>query len=347
VSIAIVGVPQSGKSTLLSLLLAGDGARRGREVWEAVASIPDPRLDWLVEQHRPRKITPATLDFVDVGADPRLPALDLAGLLALPALRSCEALALLLPRFSAGAPQGTGDLDDFEVATAVADCDLVDRRLERIAADRRKGLRGTDAEAPLLERLRSHLHEGRPLRSLRFTEEEERRLRGFQFLSLKPVVVVENVAEDAAGRAPNLQLLEACARAHHTLCTLSLPLETELAQLPPGDRGPFLAELGISEPALDRFLRAAYECLGLISFLTSGPDECRAWTIRRGAVAPAAAGRIHTDIERGFIRAEVVAFDDLQRHGDMKTARAAGAVRLEGREYTIRDGDVVEFRFSV
>jgi GTP-binding protein YchF len=343
--IGIVGEPQTGKSSLLSLLLAGEGARRGRQVYEAVVPIPDRRLEWLARLHQPRKVTPATLDFTDLGADPRHAGVDLAGLLAVQDLRVCEGIALVLDRFRGG--EDASDLEGFDLAAAVADLDLVERRLERLRTERQRGRKEAEAEIPLMERLREHLEGEQPLRTLELGDADRARLRGYQFLSLKPVLVVANVAEDAAGAPPDPGLATACAGAGHELVALSAPLEAEIAGLEAEERRAFMDDLGIAEPAVERFLRSAYASLGLISFLTAGKDECRAWSIPAGATAPEAAGRIHTDLQRGFIRAEVVAFHDLETHGDEKAAKAAGVYRLEGKDYVVRDGDVVEVRFSV
>ena len=343
--IGIVGEAQSGKSSLLALLLAGDGARRGKRDHEACVPVPDPRLEWLAQKNQPKKTTPAQLEFTDLGAEPKHAGADLNALLALPDLRNCEGLALVLDRFS-----GTVDEDDvasFELATAIADLDLVDRRLEKLVNDRKRGLKEAEAEMQIMERLKAHLESEQPLRTMQLTDDERTRLRGYQFLSLKPVLVVANVSEAEAGASAPTALEEACARAGHELCALSAPLESEIAGLEPEARREFMADLGIETPAVERFIRSAYSSLGLICFLTSGPDECRAWSVRRGASAPEAAGRIHTDLQRGFIRAEVVAFDDLQRYGDEKAAKAAGAHRLEGKDYVVQDGDVIEIRFSV
>lgn len=343
--IGIVGETQTGKSSLLSLFLAGDTSRRGKHDHEAIVSVPDPRLAWLAAKYQPKKVTPTTLEFSDFGADPRNTGADLAALLALPDARNCEGLALVLDRFS-----GTGDDDEvasFELATAVADLDLVERRLERLAADRKRGHKDAEPEMKTMERLKAHLESEQPLRTLDLSADEMIKLRGYQFLSLKPVLVVANVEESRAGAAAPDALADACRRAGHELCALSAPIEAEIARLALQERAEFMAELGIETPALDRFLRSAYASLGLISFLTSGPDECRAWSVRRGATAPEAAGRIHSDLQRGFIRAEVVAFADLEKHGDEKAAKAAGVHRLEGKDYVVQDGDVMEIRFSV
>ena len=344
--IGIVGEPQVGKSALFTLLMAGEGARRGKHDHEVVVPVPDPRLEWLAESYRPKKTTPVHLEFVDLGAEPKHAGADLNALLAVPELRNCDALVLVLDRFD-GAGGGTDDLESFELATAVTDLDLVDRRIEKLLADRKRGLKEAENEIGIMQKLKAHLEEERPLRTLDLSDDELTRLRGYQFLSLKPVVVVANVAEDRAGDDPDPSLAAACERAGHALCALSAPIEAEIAGLDDAERREFMADLGIDTPAVDRFLRAAYAGLGLISFLTAGPDECRAWSVRDGATAPEAAGRIHTDLQRGFIRAEVVAFENLREHGDEKAAKAAGVYRLEGKEYVVRDGDVIEVRFSV
>lgn len=343
--IGIVGEPQSGKSSLLALLLAGEGARKGKRDFEVSVPVPDPRLEWLAQKYQPKKTTATHLEFTDPGADPKNAGADLNALLTLPDLRNCEGLALVLDRFS-----GMGDPDDvasFELATAVADLDLVDRRLEKLIADRTRGLKEAEAEMGIMKRLKEHLESERPLRTMDLSTDERARLRGYQFLSLKPVLVVANVAEDAAGEGAAPELVAACAAAGHEICALSAPLEAEIAGLDPEARAEFMADLGIETPAVERFIRSAYSSLGLISFLTAGPDECRAWSVRRGATAPEAAGRIHTDLQRGFIRAEVIAFDALRQHGDEKAAKAAGVHRLEGKEYVVQDGDILEIRFSV
>lgn len=343
--LGIIGNPQSGKSSLLSLLMAGEGARRGKRECEAVVPVPDPRLDWLAQKYQPRKTTPALLEFTDLGAEPKNAGADLNALLALPDLRNCEGLVLVLDQFS-GEVHAEG-VHDFELATVVADLDLVTRRLEKLEADRKRGLKEGEAEYPLMVRLKAHLESEAPLRTMELGTDEVDRLRGYQFLTLKPVMVVSNTSEEAAGSPPPSELVEACGRAGHELCSLSAPLEAEIAALEEAERTEFMAELGIDEPALDRFIRTAFSSLGLICYLTYGPDECRAWTVREGASAPEAAGRIHSDLQRGFIRAEVIAFEAMREHGDEKAAKAAGAHRLEGKDYIVQDGDLMEFRFSV
>jgi len=302
-------------------------------------------LDHLARVYSPKKTTMATLEFTDVGADVRHAGADLATLLELGDTRQCDALALVLG-IHAGS-DGAEEISSFELQTAVTDLDLVERRLERLRADRGRGRKEGEAELVLMERLHAYLLTEKPLRAMDLDEEERAQMRGYQFLSLKPVLVVANVGEEDAAAPASAELASAATAAHHELCVLAAPIEAELAQMADSDRGEFMADLGITEPALDRFLRASYRSLGLLSFLTAGPDECRAWTVEAGSTAPQAAGKIHSDLQRGFIRAEVIAFADLERLGDMKAAKAAGRVRLEGKEYTVQDGDVLEIRFSV
>ena len=342
----IVGAPQSGKSSLFSLLMAGESSRRGRHDNEAVVPIPDRRLDWLAEIHQPKKVTLATLEFVDLGADPRHAGEDLSHLLNIQDLRVCDGIALLLDRFSHDETT-VDDLGAFELATAVCDLELVENRLERLVADRKRGNKDAEKEMALMERLKEHLEGEQPLRVMELNATERALMKGYQFLSLKPVLVVANVKEEHAGRETPPDLSEACARAGHVLCALSAALEAEIASLPKEESREFMQELKIERPAIERFLESAYRSLGLISFLTAGKDECRAWSLAAGSTAPQAAGKIHSDLERGFIRAEVVAFQDLKTHGSEKAAKAAGVYRLEGKEYVVQDGDVMEIRFSV
>jgi len=343
--IGIIGNPQSGKSSLLNLLMTGTGSRKGKRDYEAVVAVPDPRLDWLSSKYQPKKTTPTLLEFTDLGADPKNAGANLTALLALPDLRNCEGLALVLDHFSGD--MSVDGVSELELACVVFDLDLVDRRLEKLVADRTRGLKEGEAEMAMMNRLKAHLDSELPLRTMDLSLEEQGRLRGYQFLTLKPVLVVSNTSEDAAGSPPPSDLVAACERAGHELCALSAPLEAEIGSLDEADRTEFMAEMGIKTPALDRFIQSAFSSLGLISFLTAGEDECRAWTVRTGASAPEAAGRIHTDLQRGFIRAEVISFADLEKHGDEKAAKAAGVYRLEGKDYVVQDGDIMEIRFSV
>jgi hypothetical protein len=326
--------------------MAGESARRGRQDSEAVVSIPDERLEWLAQLHQPKKVTYATLEFVDLGADPRHAGEDLSHLLSIQDLRVCEGIALVLDHFSS-AETTVDDLGEFELAAAVCDLQLVENRLERLAADRKRGNKDAEKEMALMERLKEHLEGEQPLRVMELNATERALMKGYQFLSLKPVLVVANVREENAGQTSPPNLHKACEQAGHQLCSLSAALEAEIALLPEAERREFMEELGIERPAIERFLQSAYRSLGLISFLTAGKDECRAWSLTAGSTAPQAAGKIHSDLERGFIRAEVVAFEDLKTHGSERAAKAAGVYRLEGKDYLVNDGDVMEIRFSV
>jgi len=349
VEIGIVGVKFTGKTTLFNAITGQQAATGigGVEPNRAAAPVPDPRLDRLSAIFRPRKTTPASVGWVDVpgfatgGPEARREAVRF-----LEHGRRVDALVQVVRGFANGhgpvAP--AREIGDLATELVLADLQVVENRLERLADDRRKGARGgSPLEAPLLERLRARLEEGLPLRGLALQPDEQKLVAGFTFLTLKPLIVVLNASEDgtdpaqlAEARATGAEVVDLCAR-----------LEAEIAQLPPYERVEYLAALGIGEPAVARTVRAAYAALGLQSFFTVGEDECRAWTVRRGALAPEAAGAIHSDLERGFIRAEVCTYDDLVTAGGLAEAKRANALRLEGKAYEMRDGDVVNIRFSV
>jgi ribosome-binding ATPase len=234
----------------------------------------------------------------------------------------------------------------------LADLGAVERRLEKLDSNIKKLNRAEDvAERALFLKMKDALEAEKPLRELELSDEERRRLRNYSFLTEKPILLVVNVGEDQmrnAGALLESSGLAAFANAPgRALCPVAATIEAEVAQLSPEDARAFREDLGLDEPGLDRVIRTSYALLGLVSFLTAGEDECRAWTIRRGTRAQAAAGTIHSDIERGFIRAEVVAFDDLVAAGSLAACREKGTLRLEGKEYVVRDGDVINFRFNV
>jgi hypothetical protein len=244
-------------------------------------------------------------------------------------------------------PHPSGSVDPARDAEAMLselllnDLIAVERKLERLAEDRKKGGANKaeiERQVPLFEKLHAALSDGQPLRKLEFTPEEERLLASFGLLTRKPVLTVFNLGE---GQPPPTLILD------HPSTALQGRIEMEIAQLPPADAAVFMAEYGISEPSLNRMIRLSYDLLGLQSFFTVGPDECRAWTVHRGATAPEAAGVIHTDLQKGFIRAEVVHYDDLTGLGGMSEAKAHGKFRLEGKEYVVKDGDVLNIRFAV
>jgi GTP-binding protein YchF len=354
----ILGLPLVGKSTLFQLLTGTPapppGARPEPRV--GIARVPDARVGGLARIFRPRKEALATVEYVDV---PGVARGEGRALVELPALRGVDALVHVVRAFESDTvPHAEGSVDPardaalLELELILADLGTVERRLERLEANLKKANRPEDAaEKALFLRLREALEAERPLRELALTEAEERQLRGYALLSGKPLLVVANLGENearhAAERLEAKGLATLARRPRVGVCAVAAPIEAEMAELPAADAQAFREDLGLAEPGLDRVIRSTYELLGLISFLTAGEDECRAWTITRGTRAAAAAGAIHSDIERGFIRAQVVPYEDLVARGSLAACREAGTLRLEGRDYEVRDGDVIEFKFNV
>ena len=343
--IGLVGFPGSGKSSVFGALTGldvetGYAASRGKANL-GVVKVPDPRVDALATLFEPKKTTYAEVHFSDL-AGGSSEGLERSQLVA---MREVDALCQVLRAFPNAAedpPDPLRELLDLETETILADLEVTEKRIERLAKDR------SDArELELLQRVRQGLEEAQPVRALGLREEEEATLSGFAFLSGKPLLLVLNVAEEAIGE-PVSEALESAARERGLgLVALSASVEMDVASMPEGEQGEFLEALGLAEPARNRFVRASFDLIGLISMLTSGPDECRAWAIARDTPAPRAAGKIHSDIERGFIRAEVVPWQDLIDHGSEARCREQGLLRVEGRDYIVQDGDVINFRFNV
>jgi len=360
VKVGIIGLPCSGKSTLFQLLTGAAAPAPGSrpEARVGVARVPDSRVDALAELYHPKKKTPATVEYVDV---PGVTKGEGSALVDLPALRGVDAFVHVVRAFeSATVPHPEGAVDSLRDATILelelilADLGTVQRRRERLEASIKKANRAEDvAERAVFLKLEPVLEAGRPLRQLvpSLSEDERKRLRSYSLLSEKPIVLVVNMGEDelrdAAGFLAGAGLAELASAPGLALCPVSAPIEAEMARLSPEDARAFREDLHLDEPGLDRVIRASYALLGLLSFLTAGEDECRAWTIRQGTKAPQAAGVIHSDIERGFIRAEVVTFADLMAAGSIAACREKGTLRLEGKDYVVRDGDVINFRFNV
>ena len=352
--LGILGLPKAGKTALFNALTASRQEtakfKASRTTNLGVAHVDDPRLERLRELYSPRRYVPAQVRFVDVpGIDRgRGETLDLAELRMMDALvhvvRAFEDPELVHP---AGVVDPARDVAAVDLELILADYELVERRLERLVQARKRGL--TDQEkreqALLSERVLPALEAETSLRSMEFGDDEEKQLRGYGLLSLKPMLVVLNVDEEVAGDRDAIAGLEFPPGADGL--AVSAALEEEISRLEPEDRGAFLAEAGLDEPSAVRVVRAGYRLLGLISFFTVGEDEVRAWTIRRGDTAGTAAGAVHSDIERGFIRAEVVDWRELIDAGSMAACRDRGTLRLEGRGYPVRDGEVVHFRFNV
>ncbi len=352
--LGIIGLPQSGKTTLFNALTRATqptGTTGKIEVHTAVVEVPDPRVDVLSRMFNPKKTIYAKVTYADIaGLDGSASKSGIAGTL-LNQLTQMDGFIHVVRCFEDEAvphPQGSinpaRDLAAMDGEFVLNDLIAAERKLERLAEERKKGAgrdRATiDREIVLFERLQAALNEEIPLRDIDISAEEEKMLSGFGFLSRKPVLVVFNLAEGQA--APEI----AYDHRHSQLVALQGKLEMDIAHLPAEDAQLFMEEYGIEEPSLNRMIRLSYDLLGLQSFFTVGPDEVRAWTVRRGATAPEAAGEIHTDLQKGFIRAEVVTYDDLVSLGGLSEARAKGKLRLEGKEYIVQDGEVLNIRHS-
>jgi GTP-binding protein YchF len=342
VRVGLVGLPGCGKSTVFGALtglpvITGYGAVRPHI---GVVKVPDPRVDALAAIYHPKKTTYAEIAFTDLGGG-HGSGLDRG---ALNAMREVDALCQVLRGFvddAGDAAEPVREIAELETETLLADLEIVEKRIARLEKER-----SHPRDVELLKRIRAALEDERPLRRLELTAEERKSLAGYAFLTLKPLLLVLNVAEDDLGPPP--AEIDAAAEARGLgLVVLSAAVEMDIAQMPETEQQEFLDSIGLSEPASLRFIRAAYAITDLISMLTVGPDECRAWPIPRGTPAPRAAGKIHSDIERGFIRAEVVHWRDLVELGSEARCREAGKLRIEGRDYVIQDGDVVHFRFNV
>lgn len=364
--IAIVGLAGSGKTTVFNTLTRGHAETGGYGALTlnvGVVKVPDPRLDRLAEIFSPKKVVHADVTYVDLPAPPpsseghvgteELPAEHLAR------LRESDALLHVVRAFDdASVPHPDGpvdparDLERLDLEFILADLTLVDRRLERLASSGRHGTpaerEANEREEVILRRLKAELEAGRPIRDAGLSEDEAKAVRGFRFLTEKPVLVLLNVGEGDLGTADDVVARIAGGYDHrHALVDhLSAKIEMELGELEPDDAVTFMAELGIAESGLERVIRLSYRLLGLISFLTAGPDEVRAWPVPDGSTAVDAAGAIHTDLAKGFIRAETVSYDDLVSLGSTAEARKAGRLRSEGRTYRVADGDVIEILFS-
>lgn len=357
----LIGLASAGKTTLFQLLTRAPdtgGRASGRDdATMGLARVPDSRLDSLTAMFSPRKHTPATVTFADMASRRGAGA---GALVDVTPYRTADALLHVVRAFRDDTvPHPEESIDPgrdartMEDELILADLGVAERRLERIEKDRRKGAwKGDAAEIDVLLRCVGALEAGTPLRALELDAADAKRLRGFQFLSAKPLLLVVNVDEAdaavstgdavrAAGldefvRGPAVRALAVCAR-----------IELEIAELEPEDAAAFLADLGLRESGLDRVIRAAYDLLGYLSFFTTGEDECRAWSIPTGTAAQDAAGEIHSDLARGFIRAEVVAYEHLVARGSLAACRKHAEVRLEGKDYVVRDGDVINVRFAV
>ncbi|MBV6395329.1 MAG: Ribosome-binding ATPase YchF [Anaerolineales bacterium] len=350
--LGIIGLPQSGKTTLFNALTRNNTpttASAGRiEVHQAVVDVPDPRVDKLSAMFKPKKTIYAKVAYADIaGLESGAAKTGISGQL-LNTLAQMEAFIHVVRCFadenvphSSGSVDPKRDAEAMETELLLNDLVAVERKLEKLVDERRKG--GTDKtlnarQSELFERLHKTLSDNQPLRVMEFNNEEQRELASYGLLTRKPILTVFNLGEGQS--APEVKL-------DHESVSMQGKLEMEIAQLGAEDAAVFMQEYGIEEPGLNRMIRLSYDLLKQQSFFTVGEDEVRAWTVLRGANAQEAAGAIHTDLQKGFIRAEVVAYDDLTRLGSMNEAKAKGKFRLEGKEYPVQDGDILHVRFNV
>ncbi|MBI4378092.1 MAG: redox-regulated ATPase YchF [Nitrospinae bacterium] len=351
--IGIIGLPYSGKTTVFNALtgatakIGGFGAPGGKP-HVSVVKVPDMRIEILAKMFEPEKVAYADLTFMDVSL-PKGEATEREKD-TLQSIKNVDAIAHVIRLFENGKPPTTkSDIQNIDSELMLSDLTVIESRLDKIEKQIRLGKgKGLDDEKRILEKCKACLESENPIRTLHLSEGESKILRGFQLVSSKPMLLILNTGEELIGKEiqdpdiktylaqPNTAVFQICGK-----------IEMEIAQLEEKEAHLFLKELGIQEPGLNRLIRASYDLLGLISFFTVGDDEVRAWTTRKGAKAVHAAGVIHSDIEKGFIRAEVIGYEDLIKCGSLTEGRNRGLLRLEGKEYEVRDGDIINFRFNV
>lgn len=363
--LGIVGLPNVGKSTLFNAITnagvpADNYAFCTIDPNVGVVSVPDERLQWLSDLHKPKKTTPAVIEFVDIaGLVKGASKGEGLGNKFLSNIRTTDAIVHVVRCFDdanvthvEGSTDPLRDIDIINLELVMADIEMVERRIDKCQKAAKGGDKRFLQEADLFSRLLEHLNQGKLARTFDCDEEEYGVIATSDLLTLKKTIYVANMSEDQVNTPEENTYFQAVQRLAQSENSQVIPicakLEADIAELDdPDERAMFMEELGVQESGLDKLIRSSYTLLGLISFLTAGSDECRAWTIKKGTKAPQAAGKIHTDFERGFIRAEVISFDDMKACGTMAAAKAKGLVRSEGKEYVMKDGDIVNFLFNV
>jgi len=363
--LGVVGLPNVGKSTLFNAITnAGAQAENYPfctiEPNTGIVLVPDHRLDVLAGMYHPKKVTPATIEFVDIaGLVKGASRGEGLGNKFLSHIREVDAIVHVVRCFDDeniihvdGSVDPVRDIETINLELIFADMDTVQKRKEKAEKNYRGGDKNAAAEAELAERLYRHLESGKPARTLECTDDEKQIMRGWFLLTTKPVIYAANISEDDLGKdekdMPYVnQVCSVASSENAGVIVISAAIEQDIASMGNEEKQEFLEELGIGQSGLDRLITASYSLLGLISFLTAGEDECRAWTIAKGTKAPQAAGKIHTDFEKGFIRAEIVPFETLAELGSMAACREKGLVRSEGKDYVMKDGDITLFRFNV
>ncbi|MBQ8537805.1 MAG: redox-regulated ATPase YchF [Clostridia bacterium] len=363
--LGVVGLPNVGKSTLFNAITKA-GAQAANypfctiEPNTGVVMVPDSRLDVLAQMYNPKKVTPTTIEFVDIaGLVKGASRGEGLGNKFLSHIREVDAIVHVVRCFEDeniihvdGSIDPARDIETINLELIFADMETVSRRQEKAKKMFKSGDKKFALEAEVAERLYAHLESGKPARTCTFNEDEKAVVDSWFLLTDKPVIYAANIGENDLGKdekdIPGIAKVQAIAESENAeMLVISAQIEEEIAQMEPEEKAEFLTDLGIGESGLDRLITKCYRLLGLISFLTAGSDECRAWTIKEGTKAPQAAGKIHTDFEKGFIRAEIVPFDQLVKEGTMAACREKGLIRSEGKEYVMKDGDITLFRFNV